>query len=140
MVDDNVVGSGDEESGPSTELYGRNSKDGQYPGESHPPQLGVGASRTGLYYGNGSRSYCRQFQYQRSTGPHDSDGEVPPTATDNMQSENNQNPSNSSTSLNPNLIGPSGGCRGGGNGSNRIKVIPSFHSRTSSLVGRSTFG
>ena len=63
MVEGRVVGSGDEESGPSTELYERSSKVGQYPGEPHPPQRGVGVSRTGLYHGNGSRSYCRQFQY-----------------------------------------------------------------------------
>ena len=63
MVEDKVVGSGDEESGPSIVQYGRNSKDGQYPEEPHPLPQGVGANRTGFYHGNGSRSYCRQFHH-----------------------------------------------------------------------------
>jgi len=129
-VEDEAASSSDEEfnspnawhgRGNGRNLRNRRSSEGFY------SPRGVGASRIGLHYGHGPRTYNHQFQHQQSPGTpgpgqnifsaassesFDSDGEVLPMATTNMQSGNGQD-----LEANPNLnvIGMSRG-RGDGNG------------------------
>ena len=133
-VEDEAASSSDEEFGSPNAWNGRNnsrnlrnrrSSDGFY------SPRGVGASRIGFHYGHGPRSYNHQFQNQQPPGTpgagqnifsaassesYDSDGEVLPMATTNVQPGNDQNPSG--TNANPilNAIGPSRGIGGNGNG------------------------
>ena len=129
-VEDEAASSTDEEFGSPTARYGRNNRRGSRVRRSsegfYSPPRGGGASRIGLHYGNGPRSYNHQFQHQQSTGTpgpnqnifsaassdsYDSDGEVLPMATTNVQSDGDQNAI-------PNLAlsGPSRGPGGSGNG------------------------
>ena len=130
-VEDEAASSTDEEFGSPTARHGRNnwgrlrgrrSSEGFY-----SPRRGGGASRIGLHYGNGPRSYNHQFQHQQSTGTpganqnvfsaassdsYDSDGEVLPLAMTNIQPGNDQN---AGGDLNSSSIGPSRGRGGTGN-------------------------
>lgn len=129
-VEDEAASSTDEEFGSPTTWHGRNnwrnSRDRRSSDGFYPSQRG-GASRIGLHYGAGPRSYNHQFQHQQSTGTpgtnqhifsaassdsYDSDGEVLPMATTNIQPEHDQNAGGSTL----NVIGPSRGRGGNENG------------------------
>ena len=130
-VEDEAVSSDDEGFGSPTGWFGRNqwrNSRGRRSSEGFYSPQRRGASRIGLHYGNGPRSYNHQFQHQQSTGTpgaaqnvfstassdsYDSDGEVLPMATTNVQSGNDQNAGGSADA---NLIGPSRGHGGNGNG------------------------
>ena len=131
-VEDETASSSDEEFG-SPAWYGRNngrnSRDRRTSGGFYSPQRAAGASRIGLHYGHGPRSYNHQFQHHQSTGTpgvsqnvfstassdsYDSDGEVLPMATTNIQPGNDQNPGDSNGGSNSGLIGSLRGH--GGNG------------------------
>jgi len=131
-VEDEGSSSTDEELGSPTAWYGRNNWGGSRGRRSsdgfYSPRRGGGASRIGLHYGNVPRSYNHQFQHQQSAGTpganqnifsaassesYDSDGEVLPMATTNIQPGNDQTAGGSNG--NSNLIGPSRGRGGTGN-------------------------
>ena len=139
-VEDEAASSTDEELGSPTAWHsrnnGRNSRDRRSSGRFYSPQRG-GASRIGLHYGNGPRSYNHQFQHQQSAGTpgatqnifsaassdsYDSDGEVLPMATTNVQSRNDQDASGSNAISNPNPIGPLRG-HGNGGGEGGVPVV-----------------
>ena len=132
-VEDEAASSSDEEFGSPTAWYGRGngriSRGRRSSERFYSPQRGVGASRIGLHYGHGPRSYNHQFQQHQPTGTpgagqnvfsaassdsYDSDGEVLPMARTNVQSGNDQNPGGSNGNSNLNLTGSSRGR--GGNG------------------------
>lgn len=134
-VEDEAASSTDEEFGSSTVWPGRNNgrnpRNRRSPERFYSPQRGGGASRIGLHYGNGPRSYNHQFQHQQSTGTpgtnqnifsaassesYDSDGEVLPMATTNVQPGGDQNAGGSNAILNSNLSGPQRGHEGNENG------------------------
>ncbi|KAF9646162.1 sodium/hydrogen exchanger [Thelephora ganbajun] len=139
-VEDEAASSTDEDLGSPTAWYGRNNgrnpRDRRSSEGFYSPQRG--ASRIGLHYGNGPRSYNHQFQHQQSTGTpsanqnifsaassdsYDSDGEVLPMATTNIRSGNDQNTSGSNANSNPNLIGTSRGRGGNGNGGSEGGIL-----------------
>ena len=131
-VEDDTASSTDEEFGSPTAWYGRNNGRNSRAGRSSEgfySSQRVGASRIGLHYGHGPRTYNHQFQHQQSTGTpgatqnifsaassdsYDSDGEVLPMATTNVQSGNDRNASGSG--VDSGLIGPSRGRGGNGDG------------------------
>lgn len=131
-VEDEAASSSDEDFGSPTAWYGRgngrNSRGRRSSGGFYSPQRGGGASRIGLHYGHGPRSYNHQFQHHQPAGTpgtghifsaassdsYDSDGEVLPMATTNAQPGNDQTLGRSNGNSNSNLIGSSGGR--GGNG------------------------
>jgi len=134
-VEDEAASSSDEDLGSPNASYGRsserNSRNRRSSGAFYSPQRGVGASRIGLHYGHGPRSYNHQFQHQQSPGTpgagpnifsaassesYDSDGEVLPMATTNIRSGNDHNLGGTNANANLNLIGPSRGLGGNGNG------------------------
>jgi len=134
-VEDEAASSTDEEFGSPTAWYGRNSwrnsRDRRSSDGFYSPQRGGGASRIGFHYGHSSRSYNHHAQHQQSGGTpganpnifsaassdsYDSDGEVLPMATTNVQPGNDQNVGGSNGNSNSNLTGPSRGHGGNGNG------------------------
>ena len=127
-VEDETASSSDEDFGSPTIWHGRNngrSSRGRRSSEAfYSPQRG--ASRIGLHYGHGPRSYNHQYLNQQSTGTpgpgqnifsaassdsYDSDGEVLPMAATNVQPGHDQ-----SANTNSNLIGQLRGQGGNGNG------------------------
>jgi sodium/hydrogen exchanger-like protein 6/7 len=133
-VEDEAASSSDEEFGSPSAWYrrgnGRNSRARRSSEPFYSPQRGS-ASRIGLHYGHGPRSYNHQFQHHQSTGTpgagqnifsaassdsYDSDGEVLPMATTNIQTGNDQNASGSNATPNLGLVGPPRGRGGDGNG------------------------
>ena len=134
-VEDEAASSTDEEFGSPTAWHGRNnwrnSRDRRSSDGFYSPQRGGGASRIGFHYGHGSRSYNHHVQHQQSGGTpgpnqnifsaassdsYDSDGEVLPMATTNVQPGNDQNAGGSNGNSNSNLTGPSRARGGNGNG------------------------
>ena len=131
-VEDEAASSSDEEFGSPTGWHGRNGGRGSRGRRSsegfYSPQRG--ASRIGLHYGHGPRSYNHQYIHQQSTGTpgagqnifsaassesYDSDGEVLPMATTNVQSGHDQNAGGSNVNTNPNPIDLPRGQGGNGN-------------------------
>jgi sodium/hydrogen exchanger-like protein 6/7 len=113
-VEDEAASSSDEEFASPSAWYGRNGRNRRPSEPFYSPQRG--ASRIGLHYGHGPRSYNHQFQHQQSTGTpgtaqnvfsaassdsYDSDGEVLPMAATNVQSTHDQNASNSNANASP---------------------------------------
>lgn len=136
-VEDEAASSSDEELGSLTAWYGRNSRRNSRGIRSSDgffsPQRG--ASRIGLHYGHGPRTYNHQYQHQQSTATptqnvfstassdsYDSDGEVLPMAATNVQSGPDQNAGGSNQ--NPNAIGQSRGRGGNGNGDGGEGGVP----------------
>ena len=142
-VEDEAASSSDEEFGSPPAWYGRgirrNSRDRRSSEGFYSPQRG-GASRIGLHYGHGPRSYNHQFQHHQSPGTpgagpnifsaassesYDSDGEVLPMAATSIQPGSGQNVGGTNANLNPNLIGPSRerGGNGDGGGEGGVPVL-----------------
>ena len=127
-VEDEAASSSDEEFGSSITLYGRNGRIRRPSERFYSPRS---ASRIGLHYGHGPRSYNHQYQHQQSAGTpsatqnvfsaassdsYDSDGEVLPMATTSTQPGHDQTTSSSNVNLDSNLAGQSRGRGGNGNG------------------------
>ena len=138
-VEDEAASSSDEELSSLPAWYGRNGGRGsrRSSGGFYSPQRG--ASRIGLHYGHGPRSYNHQYQHQQATATpggtqnvfsaassdsYDSDGEVLPMATTNIQPGRDQTAG--SSTANPDLIGQSrgrGGDGSGGGGEGGVPVV-----------------
>jgi len=139
-VEDEAASSSDEEFGSPTVWYGRsswrNSRERRPSGGFHSPR---GASRIGLHYGHGPRSYNHQYQHQQSMATpgatnnifsaassesYDSDGEVLPMAATNAQPGHDQNPGGSNANANSSLIDQSRGRGGNGNNGGGEEGVP----------------
>ena len=138
-VEDEAASSSDEELSSLPAWYGRNGGRGsrRSSGGFYSPQRG--ASRIGLHYGHGPRTYNHQYQHQQATATpggtqnvfsaassdsYDSDGEVLPMATTNIQPGRDQTAG--SSTANPDLIGQSrgrGGDGSGGGGEGGVPVV-----------------
>ena len=139
-VEDEAASSSDEEFGSPTTWHGRyngrNSRDRRSSHGFYSPQRG--ASRIGLHYGHGPRSYNHQYQHQQSprtpgaaqnifsaasSDSYDSDGEVLPMAATNVQPGHDQTAGGSNANTNLNAVGQLGG-QGVGNGDGGEGGVP----------------
>ena len=137
-VEDEGASSSEEEFGSSPAWYSRNNaRNSRRSSRSfYSPQRG--ASRIGLHYGHGPRNYNHQYQHQQSTrtpgtahnifsatssDSYDSDGEVLPMATTNVQPGHDQNAGGSNTNANTNIAGQPSGQGGTGTGEGVVPVV-----------------